>query len=874
MARRNYKTFTQRELDGWMNLDSSPNEIDNKQCLSAINFNADGNKLVSSKGMSDSGNPTTANIWALTIDSWDIWTVSNWDILKNWVTIDSWTGILVTTNSSTFKPWVLFYITLDWINYEISWDSVTDFIYNLKAAVEANWLITIAQDNIILIRRTDGLAISYSTTENTAYIIYNRDDLVKFPYVYWRKYYWFVIVNWTEYSGVYTMSSAWLNMGQVDIEMITQIYSAISWVNKQLIFLNSALEKTSSYTHYQWILLNNVSSVSGATIIAISIARISWYSKASLPYWVSNTWITVNWTPVTGIYAYRYTSASFNVSWTYSWSITIEWNTITIPTASYWPASITTTITWLLAPLWYTTYIDTSIYIIYLWRTDGREITSISWSITYPSWTVMPAVLISASNLGTTKYLPRGDNIMGDRLIESIENITWFEAEESTQSWTLWIHLKKIDNSDFTVVQWLTPWVAMTITKYTEFSSDIRWVKYEDVEVSIRALSSWTWLKWRSNITVWNIWNLVVDKDVWWAYYAYEWIKVNIEESSIWTPTVGTIYQGKIILWGYTDNDNVVFSQTSSLTHPLNVLEYWAYNAGGQSVSWGNKSRITWFSVGENWLYVFKENEVWYTNSETDSPDNSRFNYIFNKITNTWAYTQNVITNVEQDIFYLDWINRKVRRLSYEQNLTTLRDTAISWEIDSLFSTLPANQELATSSFKYPNYKLYLSDHTWGTISYSNGKTYYLNNKCFVYNVSNKSWFLENDKTWVIVAEDWYIAKNDWKIYLDDTWFKTSGSYLSKHYDMWESVWYKRFTEFDIYWENSNNTPLYLDIYKEWVLSETFLIEGTTFRKKFWLWNQSRFFQFGLRYEWASNIVIHDFSIEFKELYWFDIYKW
>jgi len=60
-------------------------------------------------------------------------------------------------------------------------------------------------------------------------------------------------------------------------------------------------------------------------------------------------------------------------------------------------------------------------------------------------------------------------------------------------------------------------------------------------------------------------------------------------------------------------------------------------------------------------------------------------------------------------MFYLDWKNRAVRRLGYEQNLTTLRDVAISKEIAEEFKSLPESQPMATSHFIYPNYQLSLS---------------------------------------------------------------------------------------------------------------------------------------------------------------------
>jgi len=66
------------------------------------------------------------------------------------------------------------------------------------------------------------------------------------------------------------------------------------------------------------------------------------------------------------------------------------------------------------------------------------------------------------------------------------------------------------------------------------------------------------------------------------------------------------------------------------------------------------------------------------------------------------------VTEVEQELFYYDDITKNVRRLSYEENLITLRDTSISREIETIFEQLADDQSNATASFKYPNYKLFM----------------------------------------------------------------------------------------------------------------------------------------------------------------------
>lgn len=867
MSRR-YKPFTQRELEWGINLEDSPNEIDNKQCLEATNFNSSGNKLVSAKGKVDSGNPTILKIGGMTIDSGDIWTVSEWSLQKNWVDIPEGVGILITTSQEVFKPWVEFHITIEWEEYKIAWANTQEFIYSLKDEVEANWLLTKVQNDLILIYKADWTTVNYTLQTNKAFVLYNfRNKLSSgSPYSFNVDYNWEFEIDWDTYSWVFINTNPAANQGQVDIALMTQIFWVIpNSYSKEMVFLDSSFNIVPTFVSYSGILINWANTVEWSFNKQYTAYRINWYSSNPV-----SSPINVDWTPIIWIRAYSilFWWGSVNLVWTinFDWNIlNVDWtydntsfrNLITdfldlYPTIYTYNFTLNWNRFYFAKKDW--TASSTIISILVNWTTNWN---ATAWNEWASSW---------VNSLGYN------DNALRALYINWINALWGYTVLENSVSWTLGLHISKTDLSELVVLAW----TIVTSTKVNRISEDIRGNFYEDWGLSIRELNNLVWLEWRAEITVGNLWTLVVDKDLWGAEYAYEWLSIEIWEESVGKPTLGTIYQGKIVLWGYPDNDNIVFSQTSSITEPLNVLNFWAYNAWGQSVSWGNKSKLTGFYVSENWLYVFKENEIWYTNSENDLPDSFTFNFVFRKITDTWAYSQQTITGVNQDVFFLDWINRKVRRLSYEQNLTTLRDTSISNEIDKLFDTLPEDQRLATASFKYPNYKLYLSDHTGGTIEYSNGETYYLNNKCFVYNVSEKSWFTEDDKAWIIIAEKWYLASSDWKVYIDDKDRKSSWSFLSKQYDMWESVGYKRYTHFDIYWVNSEEIPLYLDIYEDWELLDSYLIDNNywpEFRRRFDLWTEWRYFQFGLRYEWKSNIEIHDFSVNFKELKWYDMYQ-
>ena len=85
-----------------------------------------------------------------------------------------------------------------------------------------------------------------------------------------------------------------------------------------------------------------------------------------------------------------------------------------------------------------------------------------------------------------------------------------------------------------------------------------------------------------------------------------------------------------------------------------------------------------------------------------------------------------------QDIFYFDGNN--IRRLSYETNTLTLKDTPISEKITPLIRLLPKEQTQATACFTYPFYKLFLRTELSTD-----------NNIALVYNVINKAWSVQTN---------------------------------------------------------------------------------------------------------------------------------
>jgi len=361
-------------------------------------------------------------------------------------------------------------------------------------------------------------------------------------------------------------------------------------------------------------------------------------------------------------------------------------------------------------------------------------------------------------------------------------------------------------------------------------------------------------------------------------------------------PSYNTVYKGKLILWWYEQWNAIQYSKTSKPDTPLDLFDFTAYSAWTDLI-W-NWWKIVWFNIWENWLYVFKEDEIWYSNTEKDNNIITpyTFNFIFNKITSNWVLWQNVITDVEQEIFYYDWINKAVRRLWYEQNLTTLRDTAISREIGNLLTQLPNTQTSATSTFKYPNYKLFLrSELVWE----------YINDMCFTYNVENKSWTTETNKD-CYISEKWWLWSAYWcKIMEDDItdWILEVGvisTATSKEYVFGDWVDYKKYWEIEIVGKIDNWIKLTLSVVVDWDEVDEIEIEWwwtftptlwtrvlgnnslwwdmqyntlTDFKERLDLYYNWQWIVFKLKKEWFGRVEISGVNIRWKPDYSFTPYN-
>jgi len=430
-------------------------------------------------------------------------------------------------------------------------------------------------------------------------------------------------------------------------------------------------------------------------------------------------------------------------------------------------------------------------------------------------------------------------------------------------------------------------WLTLTLTN-TWVTSAVIISDYTN-SPTWTAVNNWLWLISNEfyDITVSSLWTLITSRS-WLApiFIELDGTVTIISSWAVWEPTVWTIYNWKIILGWYADSDNIIFSQTEDPVAAGNeMLNFAAYSAWGQSVSGWNKGTVKWFIVGENWLYVLKENEIWYTNSEKDTW--TSFNFTFKKITSNWTANQSSTSEVDQETFYFDYINRAVRRLWYEQNLTTLRDVAISREIEDLFLSIPDGDEWGrsvTTSYAYPLYKIEFALE-WATQYTVGDWNYRIPNTTAIYNVENKSWATENNKLALMPIHSYkgFFATYDGSIYQDDVWNTLSDWYhLSKEYVFIDDVDYKRIGEIEIVWDLMwvwwiKN--LEIEVLIDWenvdIWEEEFPFkriisaedwETVRFREKIDLYDDGRIFQFSLKHNWVWRVEINDVNARVKPL--------
>ena len=170
----------------------------------------------------------------------------------------------------------------------------------------------------------------------------------------------------------------------------------------------------------------------------------------------------------------------------------------------------------------------------------------------------------------------------------------------------------------------------------------------------------------------------------------------------------GAFYEGKLMLGGNPSAPSVLyFSKTFWATSLANIYDFSAYNSASQVV--GDGEAIVSFASNNTEFFIFKTNSIWKIVGSTDTW--SSYAYQLRQETSTWIINPFCIVNVEKDIIYFD--GTTFRRISYEQNIQALSDSAIGKDIEPWIKSLSQNQrDNAFMVYAYPYVKLILRSNT------------------------------------------------------------------------------------------------------------------------------------------------------------------
>lgn len=187
----------------------------------------------------------------------------------------------------------------------------------------------------------------------------------------------------------------------------------------------------------------------------------------------------------------------------------------------------------------------------------------------------------------------------------------------------------------------------------------------------------------------------------------------------------GAFYEGKLLLWGNPSAPSVLyFSKTFGATSLANIYDFSAYNSSSQVV-WDGEAIVS-FASNNTEFFIFKTNSVWKIVQSIDN--GTSYAYQLRQETSTWVVNAFCIVNVEKDIIYFD--GTTIRRISYEQNILALSDSAIGKDIENWIKANTQNQVSNTFMvYAYPYVKLYLRSNTSS-----------VNDFAILYNVVDK-WF-------------------------------------------------------------------------------------------------------------------------------------
>ncbi len=843
MSKINFQTYPIKDLSWGINLNDARTEIDEKQCLKAEGFNFKAWKLI--VGETKTNQSTYAgNLQGIYYDYTDIYTVSDWNVYKNWV---------ITYSSGSYT---VTFSTIDWIPFSISMDWTTKtYFYNTW--IEATDLTNLRNQLII-----DYPALTFSAwtdhtitiTKGSSFTITNPNYVKKITIGSWSIEKSFdITINWTTKTvAPWTYTTYW----DIYTYLVAQYWSYYWRNNWDWTFLFAKNDSTDS-----------TYSVTNKTTYTY---RANWSAS---PWYnaVPNTSSTFPW----GDYYW-------------SWDVCLDYLQSTIGWVNYKYT--------LPSPkgCWLTTAESNFNYSYVNFSADTYQHNkAYAFTDYYVDWlyTQLSSVFTVSNNIKDSNTWIYVNIFRFD-----FRNSWYTQITQSSTMSNNYYHYSsgfscRQDLSSVNTWFWITEY-TFTSTVSIDIDSTSRYSK----------INTWTWLSsstlyriYKSNYWLlfigylWTLWARFVDFSTWvWTWLT--WITVT------WGHTIWTIYNWKIILWGKIlswdiKNDTIEFSKNYKIGSETDIVNFSWYSAWSQVLSAWNPWYLTWFISWEDWLYAFKNNSVyknilwderdWEIKNEDTWVVEYSFKYNFKQVTNSGAYSQECITTYWQEIFYYDWINKSIRRLRYEEQQQTLRDTAISHEIDTLLKAIPTTitwyTQLHSLTFKYPNLEFNycstndLSDNTyWPNVILPNSQV--------VYNVETSSWFtralITNKLIAPLIPSNWYYIDLGKEVFdfrnKVDNWI-----FESKVYPLnWVDSLYKRFGWFDIVWSlipNSWETKtLEIQILVNWVLEETRTITSTTdllkFRERIDLYYDWQDIQFVLTHSWKGDLEITDCYITYKLL--------
>lgn len=253
----------------------------------------------------------------------------------------------------------------------------------------------------------------------------------------------------------------------------------------------------------------------------------------------------------------------------------------------------------------------------------------------------------------------------------------------------------------------------------------------------------------------------------------------------------------------------VYFSRPASATNPEYAFDFsWSWS-GAKVVSTG--WRISAIFRNNDKLFIGTDTEIYsgeFTASDTLSTT---------LFANSGILCHEAVCDVNQDTLYFDGFD--VRRLSYEANILALKDSSISDKIRNTLRLLPEwsvawqyKRDLVTTSFIFPLYKLYTRT-TFADI----------NDIAFVYNVIDKSWSVEsvNVKSTCLISYNKHsllttngsldileVKDVDW-----NDWDAKTFKYLSWEFVFGDDVDYKRFVQYEVFGEITDEVQATIYIY-------------------------------------------------------------